>query len=233
MADAVSNETILVVERKKLFGDNDKHAFQGFQKAGAVDYEQIILDNLKWMNRFGVDGAEGNASFKQPISYCLVVNPYIKKAFAYLRAKKVDDYKEARLQGKLSLGVGGHINPPDVEGNPIENARERELGEEINLNKNHPVNAGKIPYHATRVFGYLNDDSNDVGKDHLGLVYLIETNSNLITPGKDPEIDRNWSGLKDISEIIEMCSDPKTKVENWSKLLLDPLKDYFDSLQAC
>ena len=114
------NQRIIVVNTKTLFGNN---YFEGFRPAEEFDYESKILSNYQIMRRGSVaepknhpeGNAERNTEFKQPIGYTMIVNPQFKKVFAYQRSSKDSEYKEKRLQGKWSWGLGGHIEPFDAE----------------------------------------------------------------------------------------------------------------------
>ncbi|MHA1873279.1 MAG: NUDIX domain-containing protein [Candidatus Heimdallarchaeaceae archaeon] len=204
-----SEKLIMVVEREILLGDE---SFQGFKPQNQIDYESRILDNFKYMKR-GL--AEEDPTHKQPVGYAMIVNPTLKQIFAYQRSTKDDNYAEKRLQGKWSWGVGGHIEKFDVEnGNPLHASMLRELEEEVSVNGS--VNP--------KVLGYINDDSNDVGKVHFGVLYVVETNSRIVTP-KDSEIDNGR--LRTIDELEEICSSPDFAVEEWSRISLEPLKRYF------
>ena len=112
--------------------------------------------------------AEENSSWKQVIPYVVV-----KRADSILLLERKKIEGEVRLHGKLSIGVGGHINPEDAQASvgesgalthsPIDNGSRREIAEELHV-------SGRTQL--ARV-GVLNDDSNPVGAVHVGLVQLM------------------------------------------------------------
>ncbi|MFA5061499.1 MAG: NUDIX domain-containing protein [Candidatus Pacearchaeota archaeon] len=207
-----SEKLIMVVERKILLGNE---SFQGFKPQNQIDYESRILDNFKYMKR-GL--AEEDPTHKQPVGYAMIVNPSLKQIFAYQRSAKDANYTEKRLQGKWSWGVGGHIEKVDIEnGNPLHASMLRELEEEVNINGS--VNPKAI--------GYINDDSNDVGKVHFGVLYVVETDSEIVTP-KDSEIDNGR--FRTIDELEKICSSSDFAAEEWSRISLEPLKQYFSDI---
>jgi len=207
-----NDNQIIVVEKNILFNEN---YFNGFKNHKDLDYESVILSNLKNMRR---GDAEEDPSHKQPIGYALIVNPKEKTAFAYQRSSKDHEYGEKRLQGKWSWGVGGHIDYSDNHHeNPLLGSMLRELEEEIEIR-------GKVIGH--NILGYINDDSNKVGKVHFGILYLIEVDGN-VNP-KDSEMAHGK--LMDINELEEICSSSDCEVETWSEIALNPLKEYFNSL---
>ena len=207
-----SEKLIMVVGQELLFGTD---YFEGFKPQNETDYESRILKNFKYMKR---SLAEEDPTHKQPIGYCMIVNPKTKRIFAYQRSSHDAKYGEKRLQGKWSWGVGGHIDKPDVaDGNPLHASVMRELEEEVEI-------GGET---ALRVLGYINNDSDDVGKVHFGVLYVVETDSAEVKP-TDSEIDDGK--MRPVEELERICSSPEFKVEEWSRIALEPLKQYLDSL---
>ncbi len=205
------DKQILVVERDKLFSEG---YFEGFKEHSERNYEAIILSNMKSMRR---GDAEVDPTHKQPIGYTLIVNPKDKKVFAYQRSSKDEEYTEKRLQGKWSWGVGGHIDAFESnESNPIKTSMKREIFEEIEI-------IGNVL--DTKVLGYINDEGDDVGKVHFGILYLIEIDGD----AKPKDSEMSQGKLMDISELEEICNSQDCEVEGWSKISLDPLKKYFNN----
>ena len=115
--------------------------------------------------------------------------------------------------GKWNI-VGGHIEKFDLEnGNPISISMLRELEEEVSIGSTVK----------SKVLGYVNDDFDDVGSFHFGILYIFETTSKDVKP-KDPEIDNGK--LRNIKELEDICLNPYFRVEGWSKIALEPLKRY-------
>lgn len=203
------DKKVMVVAREKLFGSQH---FQGFSvhqdKRG---YVENILRHHEYMRR---GDAEENPAFKQPICYTLVVNPEKRTVFAYQRSVKDEHYAEKRLQGKYSWGLGGHVEPSDAGENPLFASRLRELSEEIE---------STAPFGTPSVLGYVNDESDAVGQVHFGVLCIVETTGDIRS--KDKEIIP--VGWKTLAELEQLCSDPAIQVEEWSKIALAPLKNYF------
>ncbi|PIU76096.1 hypothetical protein COS75_00800 [Candidatus Pacearchaeota archaeon CG06_land_8_20_14_3_00_35_12] len=216
MADEKKSEKIImVVEKNVLFG---KDYFNGFRPQNGVDFKSRILKNFQYDKRGNV---ENNPGYKQPIGYCLIVNPRLKKVFAYQRASQDSKYSEKRLQGKWSWGVGGHIEKIDEAANPIHTSVLRELKEEV------PREILFKAIGGPRILGYINDDSEPVGRVHFGVLYVLKTNSEKIVPN-DPAIAR--CEFRTIKELEKICSSPEVAVEGWSKIVLEPLKEYMTAL---
>lgn len=200
-------QKIIVVERDILFG---KDFFEGFRPHHEIDYESRILQNMKIMRRWDV---ENHPSYKQPIGYTLLVNPSLRKIFVYQRASKDEYYGEKRLQGKWSWGIGGHIEPSDAKNrNPIRESMLREV------TKEETEIIGNI-LEEPRVLGYINDDSDSIGRDHFGILYILKING--YANPKDSEILHGE--MKDLNELEKICSSFEYDVEEWSQIALKPL----------
>ncbi len=211
-----SEQIIMVVDKQILFQNNYFEGFLSQDKAmqDKVNFESRILNNYSYMKR-GL--AEVDPNHKQPVGYGIIVNLKLKKVFVYQRSKKDINCNEKRLQGKFSIGVGGHIEKFDTEkGNPLHTSMLRELNEEVHLE-------GDVKL---KVLGYINEDLDDVGKVHFGILYLIETTSFFVNP-KDPEIDNGK--LMTIEEFEKICTLPNSSVEKWSTIALLPLKEYIEN----
>ena len=116
----------------------------------------------RWIRR---DQAEGDPRFKQWIPYVLVQRP--DNLIATYRRQGA----ESRLHGFLSVGVGGHVNPEDATPlssgvalweSALRGGLRRELAEEF------PSAAVGI----TQFIGLINEDTSEVGRVHLGAVFL-------------------------------------------------------------
>ncbi|MBW2971202.1 NUDIX domain-containing protein [Candidatus Woesearchaeota archaeon] len=200
---------IMVIEKRLLF-NNDY--FQGFVGASHADFEARVHANFKFMKR-GI--AETDPNHKQPCAYSIIVNPTSKQVFTYLRASRDKDYTEKRLQGKWSIGLGGHIEKLDLaDDKPIHTSMLRELSEEVHI-------GGSIQ---PRVLGYINDDRDDVGRVHFGVVYLIETDATDVRPNGSEIAD---GCFRTIDQLKQLASAEDADVEEWSKLLVEHLENYF------
>jgi predicted NUDIX family phosphoesterase len=132
---------------------------QGFERFASEGQAQDFLARLG-TNGFFVERAraERTPAWKQVIPYCVVMS-----GEHILLMKRRAKGGDARLFDKLSIGVGGHINPIDHASGPdlVLAAARREITEELEVRGAFDL----------RLFGYLNDDSNPVGAVHVGLVF--------------------------------------------------------------
>lgn len=98
---------------------------------------------------------EQDANFKQPIPYVIFYNAKLDKFFCTERIQG-----DSRLQGKKSLGIGGHVD----ENESLTQALYREILEEVGLA------AGDIENLTFQ--GLILDTSNEVGAVHVGFLYI-------------------------------------------------------------
>jgi predicted NUDIX family phosphoesterase len=203
----------LVVPRKVLFGGNE---FQGFIPFSERDLVGTILTN----HRYALRGneLENNSELKQIIPYIWIVNPQRREVFLYQRGSHdvpEGEHVETRYLGKFSGGVGGHIDKETEHGatDPIIAAMMRELREEVVMNT----------YPTPRFVGYLNDDSDSIGRVHLGLVALAETTSNVEARANEGLLSGRFYSVGDAQRLMD---DSRVKVESWTRLSWPFVKDY-------
>jgi predicted NUDIX family phosphoesterase len=196
------SEKVMVIPRSLLFPSADD-SFYGFRQ----DREQLwerISQGYRFMDR---EKAEGNHDYKQPIPYLIL--RYRENIFLY---RRIGATTEKRLLQQYSLGVGGHINPSGQGSfrDLICRNLQRELQEEVSLRR---------PY-SYHLLGYLNDETNDVGSDHLALIFLVSCSSADITVR-----ERN----KLIGRLIPaaQAGSYRSQLESWSILLLPLIEQIF------
>lgn len=187
------NEEILVISTKNLFSKIS--SWQGINQKVFSDIAPLVQQQGSFMPRAH---AETNFEYKQIIPYLLF--SFDQKIFVMQRKKNAS---EQRLAGKFSLGIGGHIGQADITNNDVLGWATREFQEEVHY-------TGTMK--ATPI-GILNDDSSDVGKVHLGIIWLISGNSDQISIK-----DEHKSG---ILMTIDECKKIYENMENWSKICLD------------
>ena len=186
------NEEVLVVPRKEL------EKYIGFRTTDLIrddtdEILDIILDEGLFLER---RIAETSPRYKQIIPYVL-----IRHGQSYLLLQRTDRQTEARLHHKLSLGIGGHINPDTPE---LIEGLHKELDEEVEIEGD---------YDLTFV-GILNDDSTDVGRVHLGAVYVLDSHSGQVTVRETDKMTGRWATRDELSAARE-------QMESWSQIALD------------
>ncbi len=194
------HENLLVIERDAL---GDAVLFQGLNY-DIGRYLDVLLDPA--YHRFVPrPEAEYDVGLKQLIPYFVICNA--TDVWCYRRGSKPG---EKRLADSYSLGVGGHINDcdRDREGGIYKRAALRELNEEI-------VVPGDARH---KIVALLNDDSNPVGRVHLGVVHVLFTGNTTIRPRSETIRE---SGFKTRMALRKM----RAVMESWSQLVLDDLDE--------
>ncbi len=204
-------DKIMCVPRGVLFGEDNEHHFNGFQPLKDHDFIETIRENKRFLLRkkagyFQPIPAEKDPNEKQIIPY--LIFRHKNKIFLF---KRLSGGGEKRLHDLYSIGLGGHINPiDDIEGADIlESAIQREIGEEVKLGARYKK----------RLLGFINDDSNDVGKVHFGLLYLVDLNSPRISVSDD-EKDVNEGSLIKVSDVVGYTEF----MENWSRIAFNAVR---------
>lgn len=193
-------EQVLVVPRALL---EEIGIFEGIRTEGLDLAVSRLLDPA---NHFFMDraAAEDDPSHKQLIPYCIFRCG--DRILHYTRGKAGG---ESRLHAKISVGVGGHVNPVDTGGgrtgpDAYNAAVTREIEEELNLPEEHEH----------RIIGLLNDDSNPVGQVHLGIVHVVDLKSEAVASAEDALLDLAFTPLADLG------GDLFDRLETWSQFCI-------------
>lgn len=200
-------EQILVVTRALL---NELGSFQGIN----TDVEKYLPSLLNPKNNFFMDrgAAEDDPSHKQLIPYC-IFRVKAESGTRYLHYTRGKSGGESRLHASGSLGIGGHINPVDQREDHLGMETymagvEREIDEELNI----------VGQHSNQIVALLNDDSNSVGEVHLGVVHLIDLESDQVSANEDAIANLSLLTLEELKgELYE-------RLETWSQLCVDVLE---------
>jgi predicted NUDIX family phosphoesterase len=198
------DEQVLVVQRKV------------FESAGA--FNGLAFDIQKYIEKIFVPGvprfmsrpvAEKDPSFKQLIPY--VIMTCGGKYLSYVRGKRAG---ETRLVAKRSLGIGGHINPVDADNSTLfaylyENyltAVKREVVEEVSIETGYK----------DKVIALLNDDNNEVGQVHLGIVHLWTLDEPKVNKKEQMITQMGFMSIPELREV-------RDTMETWSQICFDGL----------
>lgn len=213
MIQPAQPENILCIPRA-AFEANE--TFQGFRSLeGREDLGGYITSHPdhKVASFQPRDKAETDESKKQIISYCLIMCG--DSVLTYERGKKGN---EARLHAQLSVGIGGHVDESDDPEEyffAYQNSVKRELREEIGLEIDH--NAIK-----NTVIGLVNDDSNPVGRVHLGVVHVIQVDeiqaARIIGNCENTFVNPSFVPLFDFHD-----EKLAARLESWSAYVIDHL----------
>jgi predicted NUDIX family phosphoesterase len=198
---ATSEEMVLVI-RRALF--EQLGAFQGLNPNVAAYLPALLSrENNFFLPR---STAETDPSHKQIIPYALLTHG--GKVLHYVRGKKAG---EQRLAAKGSIGIGGHLNDGDENLFSFDEAAymagvQREVNEELN------VGCG----YRNTVRALLNDDSNEVGRVHLGVVHVFELET--------AQVAKRESMITQLEFLTPAeLHARRDQLETWSQICLDHL----------
>ncbi len=190
------DESVLVVSTSFLSRQGERLG-RGFQPGAGPGWLRSIEREGFFVPR---QQAEHCDDLKQIILY--LVLRYGQSLFVYQRVRATT---ETRLMNLYSIGLGGHINPVSNRrrGGLLGLNLQRELTEEVQFQ-------GHFSYH---LIGTVNDDQSEVGKYHLGLVYLVAS----ATPEvRVRETEKLAGGLLPAAETAAY----EPHMESWSALIL-------------
>jgi len=193
------SEQVLVVPRTAVIPGRGWHGVRTSDLAG-------VLDTISYEGRFEPRAeVESDPRWKQVIPYLVVRDG--ARIFLMQRTRAGAD---ARLHDLWSIGVGGHLNPGDggVAGGLL-----REWHEEIEADFDpQPV-----------LLGLLNDDTTDVGRVHLGVVFVADVGGRSIAIRETGKLRGGFATGEEVRAVSE-------HLETWSQLIFERLDD--PALQA-
>jgi predicted NUDIX family phosphoesterase len=162
-----------------------------------------ILSQVHFMER---GQAEHNSAFKQLVVYIM-----LRHKTDFLITQRSSKDGEKRLHGLYSIGQGGHLNMIDFASNgnvgPILCGLAREIAEEYHMSG--PLICAPM--------GIINDNSTEVGRVHLGLVYSLMLNEEELARlalKDEPPAEVRWASPVVLAAYYD-------RMENWSRILVD------------
>jgi predicted NUDIX family phosphoesterase len=185
-------EQVMVVERSELARYIERRTFDLIRE-DLDDILEVIAAKHFFIDR---PTAEQSPQYKQVIPYVV-----IRHGESYFLLTRTPKQTEARLHHKLSIGVGGHINPdsPTVLG-----GLQKELDEEVGVDGDYEIS----------FVGILNDDTTDVGRVHLGAVYVLDAATPNVTIRETEKMTGSWVARAELAAMRE-------RMETWSQIVYD------------
>ncbi|HVM24941.1 MAG TPA: hypothetical protein VM253_06045 [Candidatus Limnocylindrales bacterium] len=191
-------EQVLVLPRADVPGGCD---FLGVRRADASGLDELraaVARSGRYLER---PKAETDPTFKQLIPYVVV-----RDGDRVFLMHRTDAGGDARLHGKASIGVGGHLNPVDEGQDPLLAGLRREWDEELE--------AAWEP--GFRLIGLLNDDTNPVGAVHLGVVFTVEAAGRPVAVRERDKLIGAFATSEELQAGWE-------RLETWSRLVAEAL----------
>lgn len=197
-APQTQDEQILVVPRTELF--KNVAAWSGLKAVNFDEYLTLIQEKKEFQPRSIM---ETDPTYKQIIPY--LVYTHENKFFLMQRTAQAT---EKRLQNKYSLGIGGHIRQEDMTTDSLFDWATREFHEEVSYD-------GKL---TIEPLGVLNDDSNAVGKVHVGFVFLLHGEHSNISVKSELKSGNLLS--------LDECEQYFSSMESWTQMVFTHLLQY-------
>jgi len=199
-----ADEEILGIPREMALPLGPWTGFRAFDSIEEGEHEIARLDGVAQARPRRE--LESDPFWKQPIPYAVALyrpagTPASETQLFWM--DRLAGGSDKRLHGRASFGVGGHISPSD---GGIRAALVREWVEEVAT----PALPPFTP------IGLLNDDGDDVGRVHLGVVFLAALTSPSI---HIRETHKLAGSLVAVSEALLR----KDELEGWSARLIDTI----------
>ncbi|KAF6537418.1 MULTISPECIES: hypothetical protein [Bacillus] len=202
------DEIILAAPRSDVF-QNEMLTFQGVNSE-----DERIVNIMAQIEAHFFEIRRGDAEedprFKQPIPYVVIRRD--DEVFVY---ERLAGGGESRLHNKLSLGFGGHMNPMEGAASfseVLKQNTDRELAEELYIREEDKLNIVTL--------GLINDDENDVGKVHIGILSALQLASAAQVEVKEKDqIAGRWMKLSELKE-----ENVYQRLEAWSQFVADILQ---------
>lgn len=196
------DEEVLVVPRADVFPDG---AWHGFVDRDFDRYLEAIARHHTFKPRGEV---EEDPDFQQVIPYIV-----FRHGDRFFLTRRLKQSTEKRLRHLYSLGIGGHINRVDVTdapgADPVIEGLRREFAEEV-------VYDGAWEHH---LIGLINDDSNDVSRVHLAIVFEVSGASADISIRETGKLEGELLTLEEMKIYY-------LDMESWSQLIYDHLLEH-------
>lgn len=191
-------ERVLVLPRESVPDGTAFHGVRAAHPTTLTELRRAVAEAGRYVER---TRAEDDATVKQLIPYVVVRDG--KRVFLMERTAAGRD---ARLHGKASIGVGGHLNPVDAGEDALMAGLRREWAEELEADWDPEF----------ELIGLLNDDSNPVGAVHLGVVFQVEASGRSVSVR---EHDKLIGRFVDPADVVAAWG----RLETWSQLVASTL----------
>ncbi len=187
-------EQVLVLPRSAVPDGCNFHGIRGADEALLDRLRAAVASHGTYLDRAT---AEEDPAYKQLIPYVVVRNG----ASVFLM-HRTDAGGDARLHGKASIGVGGHLNPVDEGDDALMAGMRREWAEEL-----------EADWEPTfELIGLLNDDTNRVGSVHLGVVFVVGADSRSVDVREHDKLSGGFATLEHVMRH-------RDRLETWSQLV--------------
>lgn len=190
------HELVYVVPREVVIPADGWH---GVRTDGLDAFFATVAAHGRFAPRAAMERDPG---FQQIIPYLV-----LRDAERYFLMKRTRAGADARLHDSWSIGVGGHLNPGDRD---LLGGLSREWSEELIADFEPEF----------RLVGLLNDDTTDVGRVHLGVVYVAEAAGRPVAIRETEKLSGSFAAASEVEAVAD-------QLETWSHLVFDFVEDAF------
>jgi predicted NUDIX family phosphoesterase len=200
-----TDERVLVIP--SIFAGEVRKGFCTLEDSRKLAAELIKSDQLRFMPRSQV---EDDPEFLQLIPYVILhryePSQWFGDKFQVFNYRRGSAGGESRLIGKRSIGIGGHVNNSDgiTPRDAFRGGVWREIDEEVYCSFD-PVGS---------LIGTIYDDTDAVGRVHLGVVINFRLVGHVIVPKDKSLIEPR---IYSLDTLVEESAD----FENWSRLVIN------------
>lgn len=186
-------EQVLVVPRASLMRDP---GWLGITTDGLATFEDLVSAHGEFRPRAEM---ELDRAWKQVIPYLV-----LRDGPRYFLMHRTRAGTDARLHDRWSIGVGGHLNPGDVD---LIGGLRREWREEVAADFEPEF----------RLIGLLNDDGTDVGSVHVGAVYVADAAGREVAIRETDKLAGAFAEPSEVTAVVD-------RMESWSTLVFEHLE---------
>jgi predicted NUDIX family phosphoesterase len=186
-------EQVLVLPRRSL---PDGGGWHGLRTDALDGFAELVAREGSFRPR---PAMESDRSFKQVIPYLV-----LRDGDRFFLMRRTRAGGDARLHDRYSIGVGGHLNPGDID---LAGGLRREWAEELA--------ADFEP--AFRLVALLNDDTTDVGSVHLGAVYVADAAGRPVAIRETEKLEGAFAESAEVAAVAD-------RLESWSQLTFEYLE---------
>jgi len=165
------------------------------------EIKQLIETKAEWRPR---KEAETDNNWQQIYPYALFKYDNLYSEFK----RGTQNTSDSRLNLKYTMAVGGHVFKPEYDqaGN-LDNWIQQLFHHDIDYQ-------GNLTPHCC---GILNDNSDDLGRYHIGIVYLLEGDSN--------QLHSNIHAETRLLKLQDFTNEDIGFLERWSQMVYRQLRD--------
>ena len=187
-------ERVLVLPRADVPGGCDFHGIRSADGTMLGDLRLAVASHGRYLAR---TAAENDPTHKQLIPYVVV-----RDGASVFLMRRTDAGGDARLHGKASIGVGGHLDPVDEGEDALMTGLRREWAEELEADWEPEF----------RLIGLLNDDSNPVGAVHLGVAFEVQAGGRPVDVREREKLTGSFADAEEVAAAWD-------RLETWSQLV--------------